>query len=385
MNLSASPVRAALAALSCAVLAAAPLRAQKIKSEAMLDIGAIKIEMAYDGLVHPWGLAFLPSGELLVTERPGRLRVFTPGDSSVSEPLGGVPEVWAEGQGGLLDVSLDPDFATNRLVYLTYAEAGDGGTAGTALGRGRLAEDLSELTDFETTWRQRPKLEGPNHFGSRIAWAPDGTMYVTTGERFKFDPAQDSTNTLGVVVRLNADGSIPEDNPYVGNDRGVDEAIWSFGHRNIQSAVVDPRDGKLWVTEMGPMGGDELNQPVAMGNYGWPVVSWGDNYDGSDIPDPTTHPRFADAVIHWSPTISPSGMLFYTGEMFPAWQGTALIGGLTASGLVRVAIEPDGDAEEVERVPLGARARAVAQGPEGAVWVLTDADEGKILRLRMLE
>ena len=254
-----------------------------------------------------------------------------------------------------------------------------------ALGRGRLADDLSGLTDFTVTWRQAPKVEGPNHFGSRIAWAPDGTMYVTTGERFLFDPAQDSTNTLGVVVRLNPDGSIPDDNPYVGNDRGVDEAIWSFGHRNIESAAVDPRDDKLWIVEMGPMGGDELNQPVAMGNYGWPVESWGDNYDGSEIPDPEPGSRFNDAAIHWTPTISPSGMTFYTGDMFPEWRGTALIGGLTASGLVRVAIEPDGSAEEVERIPLGARARAVAEAPDGSVYVLTDADAGKLLRLHMLE
>jgi glucose/arabinose dehydrogenase len=214
-------------------------------------------------------------------------------------------------------------------------------------------------------------------------FSPGGKLFLTTGERFKFDPAQDLSNHLGMVVRINPDGTVPEDNPFVGQQDARDE-IWSYGHRNIEAAAIQPDTGALWIAEMGPLGGDELNRPEAGRNYGWPVVSWGQHYDGTDIPDPPTQPRFADAVKHWTPVISPSGMVFYTGEMFPAWRGSALIGGLSSNGLVRVALDGAEVAGE-ERIPLGARIRDVEQAPDGAVYVLTDEDDGNVWRLAALE
>ncbi len=344
------------------------------------DAGSVKVETLQKNLNHPWGMAFLPDGRLLFTERAGQLRILN-NDSTLSEPLEGVPEVFNQGQGGLLDVTLDPSFANNQRVYLSFAEPGEDSTASTALGYGILRDD--RLEDFTVIFRQEPKVKGPNHFGGRVVFAPDGNLFLTLGERFQFDPAQNLENHLGTVVRLKPDGSVPEDNPFVGQADARDE-IWSYGHRNTESAAIDPATQKLWIVEMGPMGGDELNQPAAGKNYGWPVVSWGQNYDGTDIPNPPTHPEFADAVIHWTPTISPSGMEFYTGNMFPAWQGSAFIGGLTASGLVRVRIDGE-QAEEVERIPLAARVRDVEQAPDGSIYVLTDEKDGKILRLQAME
>ncbi|MDX1531316.1 MAG: PQQ-dependent sugar dehydrogenase, partial [Rhodothermales bacterium] len=256
-----------------------------------------------------------------------------------------------------------------------------GGSAATALGRGRWVEDRIE--DFEVIFQQEPWITGPNHFGNRIAFSPDGPLFLALGERFQFDPAQDLSNTLGVVVRINPDGSIPEDNPFVG-DPEAEDAIWSYGHRNIEAAVVHPETGALWVAEMGPLGGDELNKPEAGKNYGWPVVSWGMNYDGTDIPDPPTRPEFADAVKHWNPVISPSGMIVYTGGAFPEWQGSVFIGGLSAHDLVRVEVEGDAVVGE-ERIPLGTRIRDVEQGPDGMIYVLTDEDDGNVWRLSPME
>lgn len=366
-----------LTLLPCLLLAG--LNAQK--GQAVTDAGAVKIVSLVDSLDHPWGLAFLPDGRLLVTERAGQLRILNLRDTTLSGPVEGTPEVMAWGQGGLLDVALDPDFADNQYVYLSYADPGPDSTASTALGRGRWSDDRIE--DFEPLFVQEPKLKGPNHFGSRIVFDGEGHVFLALGERFQFEPAQDLKNHLGTVIRLNTDGGVPDDNPFMGNDTARAE-IFSYGNRNIQAAAIDPATGNLWVAEMGPMGGDEFNHIQAGNNYGWPVVSWGDDYDGSPRPDPTTRPEFADAAIHWSPTISPSGLIFYTGDLFPAWQGSALIGGLTASGIVRV--EVDGEqAREVERIPLVARTRAIAQAPDGSLYVLTDADNGKVLHLRPLE
>ncbi len=340
--------------------------------------GRVRVETVADGLVHPWALAILPGGRMLVTERPGRLRLVT-GAGRISEPIAGVPEVYARGQGGLLDVALDPDFADNRLVYLSYAEPGEGGTASTAVARGRLNEDADELEGVEVVFRQEPKVEGPNHFGARLVFAPDGTLFVTLGERFKFDPAQDLSNHLGTIVRIDRDGTVPDDNPFVGQ-RDAKPEIWSLGHRNIESAAIHPDTGALWVAEMGPRGGDELHLPEPGRNYGWPVVSWGEHYDGTDIPDPPTQPRFADAIKYWTPVISPSGMVFYTGEAFPGWRGSMLIGGLTAKAVVR--LEVDGQVVTGEdRIELGQRIREVEQGPDGSVYALTDEENGELLRL----
>jgi glucose/arabinose dehydrogenase len=345
--------------------------------------GPIKVETVTEGLKHPWGMAFLPDGRMLVTERPGRLRLVST-DGSVSEPLAGVPKVAARGQGGLLGVALDPAFMTNKMIYLSYAEAGDGG-AGTTVARGRLED--GGLTDVKVIFQQTPKVDGPNHFGGRLAFAPDGTLFITLGDRFKFEPAQDLSSHLGKVVRINPDGSVPQDNPFIGQ-KGAQPEIWSLGHRNVESASIDPETGKLWTLEFGPKGGDELNRPAPGKNYGWPLVSWGSHYDGKKIPDPPTRPEFADAVRQWTPVISPSGATFYTAEpvpgwtaeAIPAWAGDLLVGGLSSQSIVRLTLDGEKVSGE-ERIPLGVRVRDVIQGPDGAVYALTDEDNGKILRL----
>ena len=340
-------------------------------------VGTIKVETVATGLSHPWGLAFLPDGRMLVTERSGTLRLVSK-DGKLSEPLSGVPKVVVAGQGGLLDVAIDPDFKSNSLVYLTYSEPGEGG-AGTAVARGKLGE--SGLDGVEVIFRQEPKVGGGNHFGSRLAFAPDGKLFVTLGERFTFTPAQDLTNDLGKIVRINPDGSVPKDNPFVGRTDARPE-IWSYGHRNPQGAAIHPETGKLWETEFGPRGGDELNIPQAGANYGWPVVSWGSHYTGEDIPDPPTHPEFADAIYHWNPVISPSGITFYTADAIPGWKGNLLIGGLSEQAIVRLTLDGEKVVDE-ERIPMGARIRDVVQGPDGAVYALTDEGNGEILRLTL--
>lgn len=343
------------------------------------DAGDIQVVNIAEGLNHPWGMDFLPDGRILVSERSGNLRILD--NKQLSEPVAGVPEVVAVGQGGLLDVQLDPEFDQNQYVYLSFAEPGDNNNASTALGRGKFVND--QIKDFEVIFSQEPKLSGPNHFGGRIEFIDDDMLYLTLGERFQFDPAQNLGNHLGTIVRINKDGTIPDGNPFV-NDAEAEDEIFSYGHRNIEAAAIDPASGKLWIAEMGPLGGDELNQPEAGKNYGWPVVSWGKNYDGSEIPDPPTHPKFADAKIQWTPVISPSGMIFYTGDVFPEWKGSALIGGLTATGLVRVSIDGE-NAEEVERIPLEARIRDVVQAPDGSVYVLTDKRDGNVWQLKPLK
>ncbi len=347
------------------------------------ETGTIKVETLAEGLDHPWGMAFLPDGRLLVTERAGDLRIMS-ADGTLTEPLSGVPKVVAKGQGGLLDVALDPNFADNKLVYLSYSEPGDGG-AGTAVARGRLAGNAVE--DVKVIFRQTPKVSGGNHFGGRLAFTPDGKLFITLGDRFKFEPAQDLTSHLGKIVRINPDGSVPPDNPFIGQKDAQPE-IWSYGHRNVESAAIHPKTGKLWELEFGPKGGDELNIPAPGLNYGWPVVSWGKHYDGKDIPNPPTHPEFADAVRHWTPVISPSGITFYTADAYPgwtadtipAWKGNLLIGGLSSQAIIRLSLDGETVTGE-ERIPMGARIRDVEQGPDGAVYALTDAGDGAVLRL----
>jgi glucose/arabinose dehydrogenase len=339
------------------------------------ETGPLKVEAIAKGLDHPWGLSFLPDGRMLVTERPGRLRIVAQ-DGTLSEPLQGLPEISARGQGGLLGVTLDPDFKDNRLVYFSFSEPGDGG-ASTAVARGRLGDNA--LDDVELIYRQAPKTSGGNHFGGRLVFSPDGKLFITQGERFEFDPAQDLASGLGKIVRINPDGSIPADNPFVGQT-GARPEIWSYGHRNVQGAAIDPTTGKLWTHEFGPLGGDELNLIEAGRNYGWPLVSWGKHYDGTKIPDPPTRPDLTDAVRHWSPVISPSGMTFYTADTIDGWQGNILIGGLSSQGIVRLTLDGDKVTGE-ERIPLGARIRNVRQGPDGSVYALTDESSGKILKL----
>jgi glucose/arabinose dehydrogenase len=339
--------------------------------------GPIKVETVSDGLDHPWGLAFLPDGRMLVTERPGRLRIVTK-DGSKSEPLKGVPEVFAQGQGGLLDVALDPHFADNCLIYLSYSEPGEDG-AGTAVARGKLSD--GSIDDVEVIFRQHPKVSGGNHFGSRLLFAPDGKLFVTLGDRFTFETAQDLGNHLGKIVRINPDGSVPGDNPFV-EKKGAMPEIWSYGHRNSQGAAINPKTGKLWEAEFGPRGGDEVNIPEPGRNYGWPVVSWGMHYDGRPIPEPTTHPEFADAIYHWNPVISPSGITFYTADAIPGWKDNLLLAGLSAKAIVRLTLDGDKVTDE-ERIRMGVRIRDVVQGPDGAVYALSDESNGKILKLTL--
>lgn len=339
------------------------------------ETGRLKAEQVVGGLEHPWGLAFLPTGGMLVTERPGRLRFITP-EGAMSEPLNGVPEVFAQGQGGLLDVALDPNYAENHLVYLSYAEPGEGG-ASTAVARGRLED--GELKDVQVIFRQQPKVQGPNHFGSRLVFARDGTLFVAMGERFKFDPAQDLGSHLGKVVRINPDGTVPENNPFVGQP-GVLPEIWSYGHRNIQGADLHPETGKLWVAEHGPRGGDEINVVEPGKNYGWPLVSWGDHYSGEKIPDPPTRPELTDAIYQWTPVIATSGAAFYTGDLLPEWKGNLLVGGLVSEALSRLTLDGERVVDE-ERIPLAAPVREVRQGPDGAVYVLLGKQNGEVVRL----
>jgi glucose/arabinose dehydrogenase len=337
--------------------------------------GAFNVETVAKGLEHPWGLEFLPDKRMLVTERIGKLRIVSP-EGKISKPIKGVPKVWAKGQGGLLGIALDPDFSSNQLVYFAYSEAGNGGV-GTAVARGKLSD--TTLDDVQVIFQQQPKVSGPNHFGGRVVFTPDKKLFVTLGDRFKFGPAQDLGSHLGKIVRINPDGSVPEDNPFIGQKDAQPE-IWSYGHRNVQGAAIHPETGKLWENEFGPLGGDELNIPAPGVNYGWPVVSWGNNYDGSEIPDPPTHPEFKDAIRHWNPVISPSGMTFYTQDAIPAWKGNLLIGGLSSAAIVRLTLDGEKVKAE-ERIPMGARIRDVVQGPDGAVYALTDEGDGKILRL----
>lgn len=364
------------AAILAALLAvSAPGRATAQTETVRTESGPVQVETVLTGFRHPWALAFLPDGRMLVTERPGWLRVIGL-DGAISEPLRGVPAVLAEGQGGLLDVAVGPDFASDRRIYLSYAEPGEGG-ASTAVARGRLGD--GGLEDVEVVFRQLPKMAGSKHFGSRLAFAPDGSLFVTTGDRYAFEPAQDLGGHIGKVLRIRPDGSVPGDNPFAGR-RDARPEIWSYGHRNVQGAAVNPASGTLWIHEMGPRGGDELNLPKPGANHGWPLVSWGDHYDGTDIPDPPTRPDLAGSLRHWTPVIAPSGMAFYTGDRFPAWRGGVLVGGLVSRGLVRLTLDGDRVVGE-ERIPLGARIRDVRQAPDGTVWALTDERDGRLLRL----
>ena len=373
--------RSVPALLAAACLAAIPALAQTGAPRSPTpspEAGAARAHTVARGLEHPWGLAFLPDGRMLVTERPGRLRVVDR-DGRLSEPLGAVPRVLARGQGGLLDVALDPGFAENRRIYLSYAEPGDGGTAGTAVARARLGE--TRLEDVQVIFRQEPKVEGANHFGSRLVFARDGTLFVTLGDRFgSRERAQDLSTTIGKIVRINTDGSVPRDNPFVGR-AGARPEIWSYGHRNIQSAALHPETGQLWTAEHGARGGDELNRPEAGKNYGWPIITYGVDYSGAKIGEGTAKPGMEQPVYYWDPVIAPSGMTFATGEGAGAWRGTLLIGSLQPGLVARLTLEGDRVARESRADPLQERIRDVRQAPDGRLYVLTDARDGRVVRL----
>ena len=328
----------------------------------------------------PWAMSFLPDGRLLVTEKKGRLLVVTQ-DGEKSEPLLGVPDVDYGGQGGFGDVILHPDYASSGLVYLSYVEAGEGDTRGAAVARARLTlneDGVGGLDDLEVVWRQDPKVAGKGHYGHRIAFSNDGYLFISSGERKKFYPAQDMNQNLGKIVRLHHDGSVPEDNPF-SDQGGITAQVWSLGHRNPLGIAFDDQ-GRLWNVEMGPRGGDELNLVVRGENYGYPTVSNGKHYDGKEIPDHDTRPEFAAPKVWWTPVISPGGLMFYSGDLFPEWKGDAFIAGLTSNSLIRVSID-GASAEEAERFDMKKRIRGVRQGPNGAIWLLEDGPDGRLLKL----
>lgn len=322
----------------------------------------------------PWAMTFLPDKRVLVTEMSGTLRLYDPA-SNTTGTVSGVPPVGHAGQGGFGDVVLHPDYANNKLVYISYVELGDGGR-GSAVARAKLAlndKGGGALEGLEVIWRQSPKKRGNGHFGQRIAFDRDGLLWISSSERQEFDPAQDMNANLGKIVRLKDDGSVPADNPFA--DRGgVSAQIWSLGHRNILGIAFDA-GGQLWAHEMGPAGGDELNRIEKGINYGYPIVSNGDHYDGRTIPDHPTRPEFRAPAITWNPVISPAGFVIYSGELFPAWKGSGFIGGLSSQSLVRVEFTGNG-AREVQRFNMGRRIREVEQGPDGAIWLLEDGRSG---------
>ncbi|MFN2354731.1 MAG: PQQ-dependent sugar dehydrogenase [Desulfopila sp.] len=327
----------------------------------------------------PWAMTFLPDGDLLVTEKPGTL-LLVDLDEGSRVPVKGVPDVAYGGQGGLGDIILHPQYEDNQWIYLSYAEQDTLGNRGAVVVRARLAAATAapKLENREVIWRQSPKVSGSGHYAHRLAFGPDGKLFITSGDRQKQTPAQSWTQNLGKVIRLNADGSVPPDNPF--QDKGeLARTFWSLGHRNLLGIAFDGQ-GQLWTHEMGPRHGDEFNLIVGGDNYGWPIVSWGDQYSGIPIADHDTRPEFHTPEVYWVPTVAPSGLIIYSGPMFAEWRGNAFLGGLRSKSLVRIAIEGD-QAEEIERFAMGKRIREVEQGPDGAIWVLEDTKGGRLLRL----
>lgn len=329
----------------------------------------------------PWAMALLPDGRLLVTEKRGTLKLFDPATRR-SGTVDGVPAVAHGGQGGLGDIAVHPHFTDNGRVYLSYAEAGPGDTRGAAVACARLVLDDKgggRLADLDVIWRQVPKTGGQGHYGHRLLFGPDGKLWISSSERQKFDPAQDMASNLGKIVRLNDDGSVPADNPFAARG-GVAAQVWSLGHRNVLGMDFDAQ-GRLWEVEMGPRGGDELDLVERGANYGWPLVSEGSHYSGRSIPGHATRPEFSAPKIAWTPVISPSSLLVYSGWRYPGWAGNAFIGGLSSKALVRV--ELDGDrAREAARYDMGQRIRAVEQAPDGLLWLLEDGKDARLLELR---
>ncbi|HSD92528.1 MAG TPA: PQQ-dependent sugar dehydrogenase [Methyloceanibacter sp.] len=384
-----------LLAMGVAVLAFAGSAASA--RELSLPSGKLSVE-SLAKLDNPWALAYLPDGRLLITEKPGNLRIYS--DGKLSKPITGVPEVEYHDQGGLLDVAIDPNFAENGLVYLSYTEAAEQQPAdareekdprlgeyqdledtvlkGLAVARGKL--DGNRLEGVKVIWRQEPKQIGRGHFGGRLVFAPDGKLFITSGERQRFEPAQDLQTNLGKIVRINPDGSIPEDNPFANQDDARAD-IWTLGHRNQLGAVIRPDSSELWIHEMGPKGGDELNLIEKGKNYGWPVVSEGVHYNDAEIPNHSERSDFTPPRHAWVPAISPAGLIFYSGDKIKDWKGKAILGGLSSEAIIVVNFE-GGKVAGDEIIEMGQRIREVAQAPDGAVMLLVDGkDGGDLLRL----
>jgi aldose sugar dehydrogenase len=359
-------------------------RAPERKSNVAFDVVTVAEE-----LQNPWGMAFLPGGKILVTEKPGRLRIVG-SDGKLSEPVAGLPAVDARGQGGLLDVTVDPRFAANRLIYWSYAEPRDGGMNNSAVARGRLMDDAAapRVEDVQVIFHQTPSMVSTLHFGGRLVWGRDGTLFITLGDRSITEgrmQAQRMDGLLGKIVRVNADGSVPKDNPFVGKP-DVPGEIWSIGHRNVQAATLHPTSGELWEVEHGTRGGDEINIARKGKDYGWPTIAYGIEYKGGTITGGiTAKDGMEQPLYYWDPVIAPSGMVFYTGDLFPAWKGHLFIGGLASTNLVRLTIKGEKVVDE-ERLltdlqPQRDRIRDVKQGPDGALYVITDSKAGRLLKL----
>ena len=346
---------------------------------------AVDVVTVAGGLQNPWGMAFLPDGRMLVTERPGRLRVVT-ADGTLSPAVAGLPAVDARNQGGLLDVALDPNFAANRLIYWSYSEPRAGGANNTAVARGRFVDAAApRVENVQVIFHQVPSLESHLHFGARLVWARDGTLFVTLGDRSITEgrmQAQRLNSLLGKIVRLNADGSIPKDNPFVGKE-GARPEIWSIGHRNVQAAALHPTTGELWTAEHGTRGGDEINIVRKGRDYGWPTIAYGIEYRGGPITGGIQqNAGMEQPLYYWDPVIAPSGMAFYTGTLFPAWKGSLFIGGLQSTNLVR--LDVSGEKVTGEERLLGnvnERMRDVTQGPDGALYILADNAKGRVLKI----
>lgn len=380
-------VLAALFLPAAATAGTGPDEVPDLETSAVVETEAVRftVQTVARGLRNPWAIDFLPDGSMLVTERAGTLRRITP-SGKVGAPIAGLPAIDVAGQGGLLDVTVHPDFRRNRLVYFTYAEPGPNGTNGTAAARGRLSADYKRLTRVTRIFSQRRKVASVLHFGSRILFDRKGHVFISLGERSLESvrgQAQKLDSHLGKVVRLNEDGSVPDDNPFVGR-KGARPEIWTYGHRNPQGLALQPGTGRLFEIEHGPLGGDELNVIRKGRNYGWPVVSWGKNYDGTPVGSgKTSAPGMENAVRHWTPVIAPGGMTFYDGKAFPAWKGNLLIGGLRSEALVRLVMDGRRVVKEERLLTRrGERIREPAVAPDGTVYLVTDSDEGRLLRLR---
>jgi glucose/arabinose dehydrogenase len=376
---------AASLALVAALSLPSAAMAVQTKAPAPAQTVAVKAEPVATGLENLWSLAFLPDGRMLVTERPGRMRIVDP-SGQVSPAIVGLPPIIARRQGGLLDVALDPKFADNQFIYFSFSEPRSSSDDGTSVARARLVAEPGarggRLEDLRVIFRQDPPAGGNMHYGSRLAFAPDGRLFVTLGERFSHrDRAQTLDNHYGKVVRIEADGRVPSDNPFVGRV-GARPEIWSYGHRNPQSAAIHPTTGRLWTVEHGARGGDEINIPVAGKNYGWPVISYGREYSGGKIGEGTAKTGMEQPLYVWDPSIAPSGMAFYTGDKVPEWKGNPFVGSLVQTHLSRLVLEGDRVVgEERLLTDLGDRIRDVRQGPDGFLYVATDAPDGRILRI----
>ncbi|WP_423453861.1 PQQ-dependent sugar dehydrogenase [Ottowia sp. VDI28] len=349
--------------------------------------GSVKVETVAEGLENPWAVAFLPEGRFLVTERPGRLRVVE-ANGQLQAPVHGLPDIAAGGQGGLLDVVADSDFVKNRTIYFCFSEPGPGNTNSTALARAQLTNDHKHLKDLKIIFRQKPKISSKLHFGCRIVerqvdGKPDGTLFLTLGERFsQKEEAQKLDNHLGKIVRVGKDGAIPQDNPFIGR-HGAQPEIWSYGHRNSQGAALAP-DGAFWMIEHGPQGGDEINLPQPGKNYGWPVITYGENYGGGPIGEGLTEKAGMEQPLHhWTPSIAPSGMAFLTSDRYgPEWKGSLFVGSLKFQYLDRIALKDGKVAAEQQLLKeAGQRVRDVRQGPDGLLYIVTDNSRGKLMRV----